>query len=143
MKNLLGILVMVTLLFPLVGCSGFFNTVNNNPIAELVVRATTARTLSEHPDWAEKTFLITKEAIKMINTDKNVTVGGLKEFVIAEIEWDGLLPEEQALLVVLIDRSAENLGIKFAEQEVGSSQEKLIPVREFLVWINETAAYRL
>ena len=143
MKKIFALLIVCGLFtFLLSGCAAWQSSVDD-PMTELVVRATTARVLAEHPGWTSSTVTITGNALMMIDGDPLTSLEALQESIIAQIDWNSLMPEEQALLQILISRVRVRLEERLGESGVGNPGQYLLPVKQILLWINQTAALRV
>jgi len=126
------------LVFALSGCAGFKAAVDD-PLVEVGTRAETARILSEHPGWTERTIAITQNALDLIDGNALTTLQALQDEISRQIDWDKLLPEEQALLQAFISRIVSHLQASLAKAGVDDPQNYLVSARKVLEWINQTA----
>ncbi len=133
-----GLLLSLTLM--LGGCAGL--STGNKSIDELVVRAATARVLHDHPTWIAETVRITDNALERIDGKQIISLDRLEQEVIADIDWESLLPEEQAIVQTLLTAVRQGLEDHLAASGVTDPAAHLVPVRQVVVWINSTAALR-
>ncbi|MCF6265244.1 MAG: hypothetical protein L3J57_01710 [Desulfuromusa sp.] len=124
------------------GCANWQSNLDD-PMTELVVRATTARVLAEHPGWTGSTVAISGNALMMIDGDPLTSLDALQQSVVDQIDWHSLVPEEQALLQVLITRVRVRLEEKLGETGMTDPGQYMLPVKQLLLWINQTAALRI
>ncbi len=134
--------LMLLAMTPMSGCTALQRG-DNDPMAELVVRATTARLLAEHPTWTGSTILITGNALMMIDGDPLTSLDDLQQAIVDQIDWGSLVPEEQALLQILITRIRTRLEDSLTEKGMTSPGQYLMPVKQLLLWINQTAALKV
>lgn len=122
------------------GCAAFNKLVTNNAlISQLAVEAATARVIHEHPAWKSETVRITDRAVSVIDGKVVTDLASLEAYVKGQIKWDKLLPEEQAIVSVLISQVRQNLEDSFRAHNVKVPSEQLVGVRQVMVWINEAA----
>jgi len=136
-----AIAIIMTGIMFMAGCANFKAQLND-PLAEVVVRATTARVLAEHPTWTDRAVSITGSVLAVIEGDPLTSLDALEQEVVKQINWDKLLPEEQALLQVLISQVVEALEQRLAEEGLSDPGQYMMPVRQVLLWINQTASLR-
>lgn len=137
MKTLI-VLCLAAVLFS--GCAAFNKIVTNNElISQLAVESATARVLHGHPEWTARAIQLTDAAVKIIDANAAVQIADLEAYVRANINWKGLLPEEQAVLSALITQVRQNLEDSFRAHNIGDPLKQNVVVREVLTWINETA----
>ena len=110
---------------------------------QLAVRAATARLLHEKPTWVKPCYRITSEAIKLVDAQTIINVDQLVVYVMREIPWDDLLPEERTLLELTIEIVAQEIRNYLAEQNLEDPGAVALQVQLILTWINQTAEYRL
>lgn len=121
-------------------CATFNKIVTNDAlVSQLATEAATARILSEHPEWKEATITITGDAIKAIDSKVTVDLASVESYVSSHINWSLLMPEEQALVNVLIGQVSKNLEDAFRSQNITNPAAQLVEVRQVLIWIKSAA----
>lgn len=115
----------------------------NELALELVVRASTARLLEEKPSWISETFRITEGALLLLEADPEIILDDLEKYVISEIKWDKLLPEEQEILKVVISTIKKDIIDYFDSKGYKNPELVNIRVANILLWINQTAQVRM
>ena len=136
MKFFIPVLLCFALL---AGCSlTKFN--ENKPLIQLTVQAATARVLHERPNWKDDVEKISAQAMAYVNGTDEVSVAGLADYVKAQIPWDDMLPEEQAVAVTLLDVVQSEIERALAERGVKSPGETKVIVGEIVGWIHGIAA---
>ena len=124
----------------LASCATFNKVVTNEAlVSELATRAAISRVLYEHPDWQAKVIDMTNLAIGAIDSKTLVSVNAVVTYVEGQINWAGLLPEEQVLVKTVIGRIQTNLADNFAATGVEKPEQQLVAVRQVLVWANDQA----
>ena len=127
-----------------VGCAGINKAIDEHELAaSLAVRAATSRVLSEHPHWANKTYRLTAQAINVIESDGVSDLDGLKVYIVGQINWSKLSPEEQVLLDVVINAAVDRLKESLEKRGVVSPGESMVHAAKVLTWINQTAHMRM
>ena len=126
------------------GCTTFNNLVKNESlITQLAVEAATARTLHEHPKWRAATIRISNDVISVIDgevvSDVVSDIASIEAYVVDQIEWSKMVPEEQALVSVLIGQVRKNLEDSFRAQGVKLPEDQLVSVRQLFEWIRAAA----
>jgi hypothetical protein len=122
------------------GCTAFNNLVKNDAlITQLAVEAATARTLHEHPQWRAATIRISNDVISVIDGEVVSDLASIEGYVIDQIEWSKMVPEEQALVSVLIGQVRKNLEDSFRANGVKLPEEQLVSVRQLFEWIRAAA----
>lgn len=119
------------------GCAG--KSVQNQLLLELTVRAATSRVLHERPAWRPEVVRIAAGASLLLSGDETTTLGGLEEYVVAEVPWGQMLPEEQALARTSIGLIRATVEDHLRERGVEDPGERLVRVRQVLGWIEDTA----
>lgn len=126
MKRFIALLLVIMLS----GCA----TIQERPLLlELTVRAATARLLHEHPSWREETLRITSTALLLVNQSDAAPLALIEQYVVSQIKWDGLQPEERELIRVLI--GAIRQEVEAHNVEVPSE----VVVAQVLGWIHSAA----
>jgi len=127
----------------LVGCGG--NQVqkfdSHSLMLQLATSAATARVLDAKPEWRERTVEIADIAIGSIDGGVVGTVDELVAVVKAEVRWEKMLPEEQALVSVLIDAVAQEIR-NYLEAGGYATEEAdafLVRTRLVMLWVRDTA----
>jgi hypothetical protein len=124
------------------GCAVMRATEEHPVLTELAVRAAVARVLEERPGWARPTERITADAISLLGSDDQVTLADLEGYVLQQIPWTELAPEEEELLRVLIRAIRDETELYLERQGVADPGETGVRVARVLGWINQTAAIR-
>ncbi|MBE0598332.1 MAG: hypothetical protein IH614_13775, partial [Desulfuromonadales bacterium] len=108
-----GVGMMMLLLLPLLpvmsGCSLLRAAEERPVLTELAVRAATGRVLEERPKWVEPTERITADAIRLLQGDDPVGLADLESYVLGQIPWQRLTPEETEILRVLVRAVREEI----------------------------------
>ena len=131
-------LVLIALAFT--GCAAFNKLVTNNELTmQLATEAATARIIHEHPFWKNQVVTITADAMAFIGTSTEIQLGDVEEYVKGKIAWGRMLPEEQAVVSVLITQVRKNLEDNFRAQSIENPLAQMIEVRKVLGWINAAA----
>jgi hypothetical protein len=119
--------------------SGCATIGDNELVTELAVEAATAKVLHEHPEWRDKTLLITSAAAEAIDGQVVADLAGVESCVKERINWTELSPEEQALVNVLISEVLRDIEKAFSTQGVKEPAERMIKVKQVLEWVNRAA----
>lgn len=135
MKAIISLVLISVFMF---GCS-LTKFEQNAPVLELVVRAASARLLSDKPEWVEHTYNISSEAIKHINSREIVDLGELDSYVMSSIPWDKMLPEEKVALTMVLNRVKESIAAQLETEGVKEPEEVKVLVVNILTWVNQTA----
>jgi hypothetical protein len=130
-----GALVLAT------GCS-LAKFKQNEPLIQLSVQAATARVLHEKPEWVEDTLRITEEAMRFIDGQEMVDVGKLAEYVKAQVPWDKMIPEEQALVSTLMAVVQADIEKALAGKGVRVPEEEKVVVSKVLGWVRDMAMFK-
>lgn len=122
------------------GCAAFNKMVTNDAlITQLAVESATARVIHEHPTWKLNAVNVTGAAIVLIDSSATVQIKDVEKFVRANIPWNNLLPEEQAILSALITQTTNNLNDSFRSQGVVDPGKQMVEVKQVLQWIHDAA----
>lgn len=134
-------LVVLTIFLLMSGCLPT-EAKNNDLLLELAVRAGTGRVLHENPSWIPATQRISEKAIQVVESGELSELRLLTGFVVDSLP-DSMLPEEQALAVVVIGSIRDAVIGELERRGVQDSEEMKVLVLQVLKWINETAKYRM
>ncbi len=124
----------------LVGCAALQPGARHEVALELAVKAATARVLHEHPAWQPEVLRIADGALDLVADEAATPLGLLEAYVVTEIPWGQLLPEEQEiarLALRLIRQETENY---LAAQGIEQPAELRVAVARVLGWVREVAA---
>lgn len=135
MKAIISLVLISVFMF---GCS-LTKFEQNAPVLELVVRAASARLLSDKPEWVEHTYNISSEAIKRINSKEVVDLGELDSYVMSAIPWDKMLPEERVVLTMVLDRVKDAIVSQLETDGVKAPEDVKVLVVNILTWVNQTS----
>jgi len=127
---------LLTVIF-VVGCS-LPKFSEKSYLLELAVRAASARFIDEHKTWVDEVYAITKDAIKLIESDVNIDLKELDKFVISSIPWEKLTPEEQAIINLLLGEVKLAIEEKLKLDGFTTPEDVKIVVVEVLTWVNQT-----
>lgn len=131
--------IVPILLLLLAGCSlAKFN--ENKPLIQLTVQAATARVLHERPAWKDNVEKISAQAMAYVNGTDEVSVDGLAEYVKAQIPWNEMLPEEQAVAVTLLGVVQSEIERALAGRGVRTPGDTKVVVGEIVGWIHGIAS---
>lgn len=131
---------VIILVAALSGCATFNNMVKNDAlISQLAVEAATARVLHDHPTWKTATIRITGGAISLIDGKMQADLASVEGYVKEHVDWSRMMPEEQALVSVLISQVVQNLSDSFRAESIVKPEEQMVYVRQVLLWINLAA----
>ena len=86
--------------------------------SQLVVAAATAQVLHDHPGWKDQAMTITEAAISAIDNKEVVQIGEVEDFILGRISYSSLLPEERALVSVIISRLKQNFEDSLVSQNI-------------------------
>jgi hypothetical protein len=140
-KFMVLVLAVLLVTAPLIGCAGWkFD--QQSPVLELAVRAGTGRVLHENPSWTQPAHKISGDAIRVIESGELVDLKFLESYVVSQLP-DSMLPEEQALAIVIIGSIRTAIINELEQRGTSDPQEIKVFVLRVLTWINETAGYRL
>lgn len=135
-KLILAILILVVT----AGCATFNKVVQNNElVSRLAIESATGRVIIMHPSWKDKVVKVTDMAIEAVDAREVTTIDTVASYVQRRIAWDKMLPEEQALLGILIEEVQTELRSMIKVQSMSGSDAELIAVKKVLTWINEAA----
>ena len=141
-----GVLIIITLILVLFsGCASFKRLVNENEFTmQLATEAATARVLHDRPLWVWQTITITNNAMAMIDAKQFVELGDVETYVKSRMHWDTMMPEEQALVSVLISQVRRNIEdtLRARAKNITDTGTQLVEVRKVLEWINAVAKRR-
>ena len=127
----------LAVLVTLIGCAS--PTPRDELLLELTVRAATSRVLHERPAWRPEVVRIAGGGLLLLAGDETAALGALESYVVEEIPWSQLTPEEQALARVAIGAIRETVVQYLADRGVSAPEEVRVRVRQVLGWIEETA----
>lgn len=135
-----AIIALVVLTLALAGCATFNRIVTNNELTvQLATEAATARVIHEHPSWKAQTVSIIGDAIGLIDSSALVQLDSVEAYVKDHIPWNKLMPEEQALVSILITQVRKNIEDTFRARAVTDPLQQMVEVRKVLGWINDAA----
>lgn len=133
-------LLLISVIIVFSGCNTFNRIVKNEAlVSQLAVEAATARVLHEHANWKNDVVKITGNAIKLIDGNTEVNLVSVEEYVKGMVNWSRLVPEEQALVSVLISQVVKNLEDGFLSNGVTNPAAQMVQVRQVLEWIRSAA----
>jgi len=135
------IFVALITAFLVSGCSWFNRLVNEHEFTmQLAVEEAAARVLHAHPGWKSETVNISRMAIIVIDAKDVSDLGSVEEFIKSKIKWQSMLPEEQALVSVLITEVRKNIEDSLRAKGIINPGKQLIEVRKVMEWINAAAS---
>ena len=135
--------LILVLLVPLIASCSAVQVAEQHPaLTEIAVRAAVGRVLDAHPDWVKPTVEIMDSAMAALEGDNSTTLAGLEAHIVGKIDWQGLKPEEEDLLKVLIRAIREEIEAYLASQGVKVPEDVAVKVRAVLCWIRESAMIR-
>lgn len=140
----LPVLVGVGLLLgPVVsGCAVMRKAEEHPVLTELAVRAAVGSVLDGRPAWIEPTTQITAAAIQLLTSDDQVTLSGLEVYVLQQIPWTDLAPEDEELLLVLIRAIRDETELYLQQKGITEPGQTALSIAKVLGWINQTAEIR-
>ena len=139
-KAFLVAMVMLSMAVVFYGCNTFNRIVKNEAlVSQLAVEAATARVLHDKPTWKNDAIRITGNALTFIDGNASVNLASVEAYVKGMVNWSRLVPEEQALVSVLISEVVHNLEDSFRAEHVIEPAAQMIQVRQVVLWINEAA----
>lgn len=138
MKKLIAL--FITLALVLSGCAMFGEDRDSDLVLELATRAATGRVLDEKPSWACPAAQITQSVLNAI--DGKVELDAIERHVVTEIAWDELNAEEQMLVATLVSAARDRIKERLTDLGEEAPGERVVFVREFIGWINQTAQLR-
>lgn len=134
MKTLCLILLIIGLV--IAGCSTL--NVQDNPIlSEAIIKAGTARMLTEKPSWIDDTLRISAVALAAVEADKLISLEELEKYARAQIPWDKITPEEIVLIDMLISSIRTEIDRSVKGGEISGASA--VQTSQILRWIHETA----
>lgn len=136
--RLVSLLLFCTLWLPACGGNGAQTFDTHQALLELATRAATARVLAEKPAWRPTVLDIATRGQQLL-TDSETTLGALETFIAAEIPWNKLMPEEQALARVALEAIREGVENYLAKEGIQDPAEARVRVAVVLGWIADTA----
>lgn len=142
MPKVVCLVAFVAVLVLAAGCSFLTKTLNDHEAgAQIVVQAATVRVLNERPAWTDRTIEITDGAVKALEGegDAAVILDSLETYVLGEIRWEKLLPEEEVLVRTLIEATKADLKQYLADKGYEDPGEVKVQVAQVLAWINQAA----
>lgn len=138
MKICARLAVVVALLA--LGCAALQPGARHEVALELGVRAATARVLHEHPTWRPEVLRIADGALALVGRDDATALGLLEQYVVAEIPWERLLPEEEELARLSLRLIRQETERYLAAQGFTEPAELRVAVGRVLGWVREVAS---
>ena len=108
----------------------------------LAVNVGVGQLLTAHPEWAIPAAEVADAVAVELETEGLVSLERLQQEVTARIDWDGLPPAEQSLILSVVDTAAEAISRRLDESGLTDPNERKIRVAKVLRWISETARAR-
>lgn len=134
------LIVVALALAVLAGCSSVHKVLKQNELTiELAVRVAAGRVFDRHAVWVPAALSITGQGLQLLQKNPSVSLDGLENFVLQQIPWQDLGPEEQALVQVLIRSIRSELTANLEEKGVSRPGEATVKVGKVLFWINQSA----
>ncbi|MEW6489987.1 MAG: hypothetical protein AB1578_19020 [Thermodesulfobacteriota bacterium] len=130
--------VVLAAVFLLVGCAALQPGARHELALELGVKAATARVLHENPTWRAEVLRIADGALALVG-DETAALGALEQYVVAEIPWERLLPEEEELARLSLRLIREETERYLAAQGFEDPAELRVAVARVLGWVREVA----
>lgn len=141
--SILCLSIALMALLPLMsGCSTVKRIASDDVTAQLVVRAAAGRVLDQRPDWVERTYKITGEVIQLATDNPQADLAGLEQAVIDRVDWQKLLPEEQALVQTLIAAARTDLEAALEKRGIREPSQVRVQVLRILGYIHQAAEIR-
>lgn len=132
-------LAVVAAVLLLVGCAALQPGARHEVALELAVKAATGRVLHENPAWKSEVLRIADGALALVGRDDTTALGLLEEYVVAEIPWAKLLPEEQELARLSLRLIRQETQNYLAAQGIDDPAELRVAVARVLGWVREVA----
>ncbi|MGE4544217.1 MAG: hypothetical protein AB7D06_08910 [Pedobacter sp.] len=108
----------------------------------LAVNVGVGQLLTAHPEWALPAAQIAEAVAVELETEGLVSLERLQQEVTDRIDWEGLPPAEQSLILSVVDTAAEAISRRLDESGLTDPNERKIRVAKVLRWISETARAR-
>jgi len=120
-------------------CSPIGKAIENNEVAaELAVTIATGRVLDKNPSWAPRTVAITASAGQHITGD--AILHELEEYVVGQIDWSALFPDEEIALRVLLAAAKEEIAAYLDGKGYEDPGQAKVEASKVLLWINRVAS---
>ena len=133
-------LVLLILALVFSGCNTFNRIVKNEAlVSQLAVERATARVLHKHPEWRESIIKITGNATSLIDSDAEINLASVEEYVKGMVNWSRLMPKEQEIVEEIIAEVVKNLEDSFRAEHITEPLAQMVQVRQVLVWIRSAA----
>lgn len=136
-------IVALLALVVLAGCTSVRKVLKQNELTiELAVRVAAGRVFDRHAGWVPSALSITGQGLQLLKKNPTVSLDGLESFVLQQIPWQDLSPEETTLVQVLIRSIRSELTTNLEEKGVSRPGEATVKVGKVLFWINQSAKIR-
>lgn len=105
------------------------------------MRVAAGRVLDQHPDWVNKAYDLTADAIKRVQDD-SVPVSELEDFIVGQIPWARLTFEERDITRQLISMVRLELEEHFRQRGIENPEAVKVAALRVLSWVNQSAEIR-